>query len=79
MSIENHNLVNEFPQYKDRIHLLKTSDHHFARLTNEYHAVDKEIHNIEQDFKTSDDYLEGLKKKRVALKDEIYQRLQSNG
>lgn len=76
MTIENHSLLNEFPEYKDRIHNLKMNDHHFARLANEYHEVDKEIHNIEQDLKTSDEYLETLKKKRLGLKDEIYKLLQ---
>lgn len=77
MTIENHSLLNEFPEYKDQIHNLKMNDHHFARLANEYHDADKEIHNIEQDFKTSDEYLETLKKKRIGLKDEIYKLLQA--
>ncbi len=77
MTIENHSLINEFPEHKDQIHNLKMNDHHFARLANEYHDVDKEIHNIEQDFKTSDEYLETLKKKRLTLKDEIYKLLQA--
>ena len=72
MTIENHSLLNEFPEYKDRIHDLKMNNHHFARLADEYHEADKEIHNIEQDFKTSDEHLENLKKKRLVLKDEIF-------
>lgn len=77
MTIDNHSLNNEFPEHKERIHHLKMNDHHFARLANDYHDVDKEIHNIEQDFKTSDEHLENLKKKRLLLKDEIYQLLQA--
>ena len=65
MTIENHSLINGFPQHTDKIHDLKMSDHHFARLANDYHEVNKEIHGIEQDFKTSDEYLEILKKKRL--------------
>ena len=76
MTIENHSLINEFSQHKDKIHDLKMSDHHFARLANEYHEVNKEIHGIEQDFKTSDEYLEILKKKRLQLKDAIFKLLQ---
>jgi uncharacterized protein len=76
MTIDNHSLNNEFPLHRDRIHQLKLNNHHFARLANEYHEIDKEIHNIEQDFKTSDAYLEDLKKKRLSLKDEIYKLIQ---
>lgn len=77
MTIDNHSLLNEFPEYKDKIHHLKLNNHHFARLADEYHDVDKEVHRIEQDFSTSDQYLEELKKKRLMLKDEIYQILQA--
>ncbi len=77
MTIDNHSLINEFPQHRERIHHLKLNDHHFARLADEYHSVDKEVHRIEQDFSTSDQYLEDLKKRRVVLKDEIYRILQA--
>ena len=78
MQNENHSLVNEFPEHKDRIHDLKTSDRHFAKLFDEYHEVDKEVHRIEQDIQpTSDAYLEDLKKKRLLLKDQLYQLLQA--
>ena len=33
MTLEKHNLVQEFPEYKQRIHELKISDNHFARLS----------------------------------------------
>jgi len=73
MQIENHSLVNELPEFKERIHELKQSDMHFHRLFNEYHDVDKDIHRIESGAEnTSDDYLEGLKKQRLHLKDELF-------
>jgi uncharacterized protein YdcH (DUF465 family) len=76
MQIESHSLVHDFPELKERIHHLKMGDRHFARLFEEYDQLDKEIHRIEQDFTTSDDYLEGLKVRRVHLKDELYRLLQ---
>jgi hypothetical protein len=77
MLIDNHSLVNEFPEYKEQIHNLKMNDRHFARLFDEYHEVDKEVHRIETDVQpTSDEYLEELKKKRLMLKDELYAMLQ---
>ena len=60
--IENHSLAIELPEYKDTIHRLKLSDAHFAKLFDEYHATDKEIHRIEQGAEvSSDSYIENLK------------------
>ena len=76
MPIENHSLANELPEFKDRIHELKQENMHFHRLFNEYHDVDKDIHRIESGAEnTSDEYLEGLKKQRLSLKDELYAML----
>ena len=75
--LDNHSLANELPEYKDAIHTLKISNAHFAKLFDEYHSVDKEIHRIEQGAEaTSDDYLEGLKRKRLHNKDALYAMLQ---
>ncbi|SEI86485.1 hypothetical protein SAMN05421831_1142 [Allopseudospirillum japonicum] len=75
--LENHNLVNEFPEYRDKIHDLKMADAHFARLFNEYHQVDREVHRIEVGAENpSDVYTEDLKKKRLLLKDQLYAILQ---
>lgn len=72
MSIEKHDLVHELPEYRERIHELKVSDHHFARLFEEYHELDHEIHRIEEGVETpADDYLEEQKKKRLSLKDQL--------
>ncbi|MEZ5506692.1 MAG: YdcH family protein [Gammaproteobacteria bacterium] len=73
MSLEKHNLLQEFPESKDSIHTLKMSNNHFARLFDEYHNVDHEVHRIETGVEnTSDDYLEDRKKTRLKLKDELY-------
>jgi uncharacterized protein YdcH (DUF465 family) len=73
MSIEKHSIVHEFPEYKDAIHELKMKNTHFAKLFNEYHEVDHEIHGIENNSgNTSDEYLEERKLRRVHLKDEIF-------
>lgn len=73
MTIENHSLVNELPEFKQRIHELKMSDMHFHRLFNEYHDVDKEVHSIESGAQvSSDEFIEGLKKKRLNLKDQLF-------
>lgn len=74
---EHHRLAEEFPEYKERIHELKTHDAHFAKLYEQYHEVDDEVYRIEEEIETpSDDYTEELKKKRLHLKDELVRMLQ---
>jgi uncharacterized protein YdcH (DUF465 family) len=76
MSIENHTLSHEFPELKDRIHTLKTSDHHFARRFDEYNELDREVRRLEDEGSPrADETMEDLKKKRLALKDELYKML----
>lgn len=73
MIIERHSLARELPEYKEAIHHLKMNDAHFARFFDEYHELDHEIIRIEEGIEnTSDEYLENLKKKRLALKDELF-------
>ena len=70
---ESHDLFHEFPEYKDRITELKAADPEFARLYDEYHAINDEVERIELQIETpSDIYTETLKKRRLHLKDEIY-------
>lgn len=74
---EPHDLIHELPEYRERIHQLKTTDAHFARLFDQYHEVDREVHRIEQGIETpSDTYTEDLKKQRLHLKDQLYAMLQ---
>jgi uncharacterized protein YdcH (DUF465 family) len=78
MTIEPHDLAHEFPEYRDAIENLKSSDHHFVKMFDEYHALDREVHLIEQGVEAvSDVYAEVLKKKRMVLKDALYHMLQT--
>jgi len=71
-------LAREFPELKERVHQLKVSDPEFAKMYEEYQAVDKEVYRIEERIETaSDAYTEDLKKKRALLKDQLYARLKS--
>jgi hypothetical protein len=73
MQGEHHDLVHELPEFREKIHELKVSNNHFAKLFDEYHEVDHEVRRIEQEVETpSDEYTEELKKKRLHLKDELY-------
>lgn len=76
MLTEKHDLVHELPEHREKIHELKMENNHFARLFDEYHEVDHEIHRIETGVEnTSDDYLESRKKRRLYLKDELFRMI----
>jgi uncharacterized protein len=68
-----HELHEEFPEYAERMHALKTSDAHFARLFEDYHEVNRAVHRAETDVEpTSDEHMEEMRKRRLLLKDELY-------
>ena len=76
MHIDQHDLVHEFPEFRERIHELKMANAHFAKLFDEYHNIDHDVVRVEDGVEpTSDSYLEGLKKRRLKLKDELYAML----
>ena len=76
MSHVQHELHDEFPEYKEKIHALKIGDRHFARLFDEYHVVNREIHRHEVNgIDIADDALETMKKNRLKLKDELFKML----
>ena len=73
MPLENHSLINEFPEMRESIRRLKATDSHFARLFAEYDAAEHAVHRIESGAEpAADEYLEELKKKRLRLKDELF-------
>lgn len=73
MTLEKHDLHHEFPELTNEIHYLKMNDNHFARLFTEYHEIDHEVNRIEQGVEnTSDEYLDGKKKERLRLKDNLF-------
>lgn len=75
--MEKHDLLHEFPEYKDKIHELKTTNNHFRKLFDEYHELDHQVHRIEQGSEsTTDAVLNELRMKRVQLKDNLYKQLQ---
>jgi hypothetical protein len=76
--LEKHDLIHELPEHRERIHELKLSNAHFAKLFAEYHEVDHEVHRIETGAETtSDEFLEGRKKVRLYLKDLLLSMLKT--
>ncbi|USD36853.1 YdcH family protein [Ferrimonas sp. SCSIO 43195] len=73
---ESHSLLDEFPDYKDRIHTLKHQDDEFASMAREYHNLDHRIRGLEMnDVPTSDTEFNRMKSRRVELKDQLYNRI----
>lgn len=73
MSHTPHELTEDFPEYADRIHSLKTSNSHFARLAESYHAVNRAVHRAETNVEPVAESLETeMRRQRAALKDQIY-------
>lgn len=65
-------LAEMFPHAVDRLHALKINNAHFTRLFDGYHDLNREIHRLEAGLApASDDVLEVLKKKRLALLDQV--------
>lgn len=79
MNIEKHDIHHEFPEFKVEIRDLKMNNAHFSRLFKNYHELDHEVIRIEEGVEnTSDQYLDNLKLKRLALKDELYAMLKQH-
>lgn len=75
---EKHDLIHELPEFKERIHELKTSNRHFAKLFDEYDELDHQIRRCEIEVEVhAEDFVESLKKKRLALKDELFEMLRA--
>jgi hypothetical protein len=71
-----HPLIVEFPNHRDAIHALKSSNAHFRRLFDEYHTVDREVVRIEGEIEpASDDRTRQLKHRRAQLKDDLAAQL----
>jgi uncharacterized protein YdcH (DUF465 family) len=65
-------LTEIFSRDRDLVSGLKQDDAHYARLADEYHQVNREVHRIEAETEAaSDERTETLKKQRLGLLDEI--------
>lgn len=79
MQVDHHDLHHEFPEYREDIHALKVGDHHFARLFEEYSNITSEVERLEEEDVPVDDFaIEGMKKQRVKLKDELYAMMRAH-
>lgn len=76
MSHTPHELAEDFPQFGAKISELQKSDTHFARLAEDYHAINRAVHRAETDLEpTTDEHLSKMRKTRMGLKDQIHSYL----
>ena len=62
-----------FPEYRDQIAQLRANDRHFTRLFDKHNELDQQIKNMESHIELGTPHeIEVLKKKKLALKDELY-------
>ena len=73
MSHTPHELAEDFPEHAERISDLRQRDTHFAKLVDEYHDLNRAVHRAETNVEPVGDTAETeLRKRRAALKDQIY-------
>ena len=62
-----------FPEYRDLITQLKTTDSHFHNLFEKHNELDQKIKNMENHIESGSQVeIETLKKQKLHLKDELY-------
>ena len=62
-----------FPEYRDLITRLKTSDAHFLRVFDQHNGLDQQIKRMESRIDPGTPLqIEQLKKEKLALKDALY-------
>ncbi len=67
MSNVPHELAEEFPEHREKIHALKISDAHFTKLMDKYHELNREIHRAESHVEpTTEDHESQLSRQRLA-------------
>ena len=76
---ESHQLLLEFPVYSEKIAELRANSEVFHHLMDEYDWLDSHIRSLEEvHTPVSDFHIEEMKKRRVHLKDKLYNILTSD-
>ncbi|CCG19053.1 conserved hypothetical protein [Taylorella asinigenitalis 14/45] len=67
-----------FPEYRDLISKLKNEDAHFTRLFDLHNELDHQVEALEANPITQGrEEIDTLKKKKLQLKDQIYEYLRN--
>ena len=67
MSNTPHELHEEFPAEAAKIHALKVSNAHFARLAEEYHELNRQVHRAESGVEPVDQFAEIVQAADIVL------------
>lgn len=71
-----HELASEFPDHAEKMSALKQTDSHFAKMCDDYHVVNRQVHRAETNIEPMEELAEvELRKRRAVLKDQIWQQL----
>ena len=71
-----HQLHQEFPDQAKIIKSLQAENPHFARLCEDYDKINRDIHRAETNIQPVEELAgQEMRKKRMVLKDEIWQIL----
>lgn len=65
-----------FPEFRDLISRLKTTDAHFQRKFDLHNQLDNEISQLEKEY-ASDNQVRELKKQKLKLKEELFEMLKT--
>jgi uncharacterized protein len=69
-----------FPEYRELISQLKTTDRHFSHMFDKHNLLDQKIQKMEAHSQPSTpEEIEVLKKEKLLLKDQIYALLKKAG
>ncbi len=75
--VVNKKIKHMFPEYQELVTTLRHDDPHFSRLFNDHHELDQHIAQLELNpLSHIQEDIEMLKRKKLKLKDELYQILQ---
>ena len=79
MTHTHNELADQLPDFADRIHELKQSDRRFARLADEYHELNRQVHRMGTNIEpAAEEAIEKAKKQRLKLLDEIQSMLSAS-
>jgi hypothetical protein len=75
---EIHDVLHEFPELEGKIDEMRANDAAFAKLMDEYDALDARVRKLEElGTPVADETIEDLKKERLLLKDRLYDLLRN--
>ena len=68
-----------FPEHRELISQLKTTDRHFSNLFDKHNDLDQKIKNIEARIEPgTPEEIDVLKKEKLQLKDQVYAELKKS-